>query len=69
MHYRLYFCDAANQITSYDQFECVDDELAQFIAAQRGQDTTYELWNRERLVIRVASSVEATLPKKWVGYR
>jgi hypothetical protein len=58
MNYRLYFYDTANQISHIFPFDCINDTLAQSIAELHAQDTTYELWNRDRLVTRKQYALE-----------
>jgi hypothetical protein len=58
MNYRLYFYDTADQISHVFPFDCVNDTLAQSIAELHAQGTTYELWNRDRLVTRKQYALE-----------
>jgi hypothetical protein len=52
MDYRLYFLDADAHINGVRPFECEGDEVAISIAERTAQYRPFELWNRDRLVIR-----------------
>lgn len=52
MDYHLYFLDPAEHINSILKFDCSNDEIAVAIAQQRADSRPYELWSRDRLVVR-----------------
>lgn len=54
LSYRLYRLDGAGKISTADWIEAVDDEAARREASNRMQSGNYELWERNRLVERIA---------------
>jgi hypothetical protein len=51
--YRFYRLDGAGNITGADWIEAVDDEEAHVRAQADPETSSYELWERQRLVARV----------------
>jgi hypothetical protein len=50
--YRLYFLDASEHITGLLELEAVDDKSAILAAEQGANGEPFELWQRDRLVLR-----------------
>jgi hypothetical protein len=50
--YRLYFLDASEHITSLLEIEAADDKSAIVAAEQGANGDPFELWQRDRLVLR-----------------
>lgn len=56
-NYRLYRLDGAGKISAADWIEAADDTDACQRAEQSGNGGSYEIWDRQRLVIRVRPEV------------
>jgi hypothetical protein len=52
MEYRVYFLDSSSHSTGVRPFECDCDDLAIPFAEQSADKQPFELWNRDRLVVR-----------------
>jgi hypothetical protein len=50
--YRLYFLDPSEHITSLLEIEADDDKSAIVTAEQGANGESFELWQRDRLVLR-----------------
>jgi hypothetical protein len=59
-YYRLYFLDAANHITSAQDFERYDDNGAIAYAMECAHGRAVELWSGARLVARVSGKTART---------
>jgi hypothetical protein len=54
--YRLYRLDGAGKITTAEWIDADDDEDAARQARDRGDGGTWEVWDRQRLVMRIGPS-------------
>lgn len=52
MDYRLYIYDVTGQIGAAQSFECRNDADACKIAEEQAGERSFELWNRDRMVIK-----------------
>lgn len=52
-NYRLYRLDGAGKIMSAEWLEAADDEDAGRKARELSRDATAEVWDRNRMVVRV----------------
>lgn len=52
-YYRLYYFSDNNRICAFDEAECEDDQAAIRFAAERHAGRPAELWNLDRLVLRM----------------
>jgi hypothetical protein len=50
--YRLYFLDDSEHIAALLEIEAADDKLAVLAAEQGANGASFELWQRDRLVLR-----------------
>jgi hypothetical protein len=57
-YYRLYFLDAANHITSAQDFESQGDGDAIACALDFADERNVELWSGARLVVRIAGRAD-----------
>jgi hypothetical protein len=55
-NYRLYRLDGAGKIMSAEWLEAADDDDARHQARARAADGTAEVWDRERMVVRIEVS-------------
>lgn len=55
LSYRLYRLDGAGKIASAEWIQAADDDQARRAASERSDSGNYELWERNRLVARIAS--------------
>ena len=55
MVYRLYFLDASEKISGIMTFDSSNDDSAILVAESRAAGRFFEVWNRDRLVIRNAN--------------
>jgi hypothetical protein len=51
--YRVYRLDGAGKISSAEWIEALDDEDARLKAKDQLDGASYELWDRNRLIVRV----------------
>ncbi|HKX91669.1 MAG TPA: hypothetical protein VJM15_04505 [Sphingomicrobium sp.] len=58
-NYRLYHLDGAGKIESAEWLTAADDDDAARQVHERAKASTLELWNRNRLVIRVQPNARA----------
>ena len=52
MDFRLYFLTYDDHFEVHIEFECGDDASAIYIAKQHSSGRPFELWNRNRMVLR-----------------
>ena len=56
LNYRVYRLDGAGKITSAEWLEAETDEHAARRAQELGLDGMYEVWQRNRLVVRTGNA-------------
>ena len=58
-NYRLYLLDGAGKISSAEWIEAKDDKDAARVARLRSKAGTCEVWDRNRLIVRIEPGKDA----------
>lgn len=60
-YYRLYYFNDNNRIFDFKETECDGDQAAMLFAHERRNGRAMELWNKERLVLRLEAGAQGAI--------